>query len=345
MAAGLRHGTLVGVTDARVDVLTDLAQRVLAAVLEREGEEEGGGQRDPFAAALQRYVAHGAPADLGGRWRRQLGPRGPTEGLALAVLTKLDRDLLTGVVAYATSDEDLARAPAPAADEEDAAGRLQLLGARKELPMPSLELGPDGSWRIAGVVRGAGRAADGRLEPPRPAFGWLRSRYPEPAPFDRPAWMERPAAAPAAIARDSQPLEPPSAESVIALPPAESVIEPPAESVVEPPPAEEAIDPAVAESVREQVRDAEALPSGLVEVVIGPFSRYEQLTRCVEDIGGLEGVEDVRTREIVHGVAHVRVLCADPAALPAQILSVAGPDAVIRAATEGHVEIEIPPSR
>ena len=315
-------------TDARVDVLTDLAQRVLAALLEREGEEEGGGQRDPFAAALQRYVAQGAPADLGGRWRRQLGPRGPTEGRALAVLTKLDRDLLTGVVAYATSDEDLARAPAPAADEEDAAGRLQLLGARKELPMPSLELGPDGSWRVAGVVRGAGRAADGRLEAPRPALTWLRSRYPEPAPFDRPAWMERPAAAPAAIAHDSRPLEPPRAESVVGLPPAESVV-----------------DPAVAESVREQVRDAEALPSGLVEVVIGPFSRYEQLSRCVEDIGGLEGVEDVRTREIVHGVAHVRVLCADPAALPAQILSVAGPDAVIRAATEGHVEIEIPPSR
>ena len=320
-----------------MDVLTDLAQRVLAAVLEREGEEEGGGQRDPFAAALQRYVAHGAPADLGGRWRRQLGPRGPTEGRALAVLTKLDRDLLTGVVAYATSDEDLARAPAPAADEEDTpAGRLQLLGARKELPMPSLELGPDGSWRVAGVVRGAGRAADGRLESPRPTLGWLRSRYPEPALFDRPAWMERPAETPAAIAHDPRPLEPPPAESVVELPPVESV--------VEPPPAEEAIDPAVAESVREQVRDAEALPSGLVEVVIGPFSRYEQLSRCVEDIGGLEGVEDVRTREIVHGVAHMRVLCADPAALPAQILSVAGPDAVIRAATQGHVEIEIPPS-
>ena len=149
-----------------VNVLAGLAERVVQAVLER-GEDE----RDPFADALERYRSAGVPAEADAPWRGGRGLPGPA---VRRVLRTLGRDLLAGVVSYATTSASKEEAPAEAEEVEDAP-RLAVVGAGRT--MPSLELAPDGTWHVAAPAEAPGTTAGGR---PHAAVPTLASRYPRP---------------------------------------------------------------------------------------------------------------------------------------------------------------------
>jgi hypothetical protein len=149
-----------------VNVLAGLAEGVLDAILEREDDRE----RDPFVVALERYRTAGSPDEVAGGWRGSIRSAAAHRA-ATDVLKKLDRDLLAGIVRYASS-EAAPDVEVEAAEDEGAGAPSQLgvLGA-----MPSLELGADGSWHVAAPAGGAqDRAAD-----PRARFGGFTSRYPK----------------------------------------------------------------------------------------------------------------------------------------------------------------------
>jgi hypothetical protein len=166
MRAGERPDSLFG-----MNVLAGLAEGVVDAVLERDEPE-----RDPFAMALQRYRASGAPGDLFGAWRAGAAPRsGRREA---EVLRKLDRDLLVGVVGYATTRPS---AVVPeAADEAPAGPTLGVIGDRGA--MPALEMGSDGTWHVAerAPTADARRAADKtKASVPTLASRYVRPRLPD----------------------------------------------------------------------------------------------------------------------------------------------------------------------
>lgn len=153
-----------------MNVLAGLAEGVLDAILEREDDP----RRDPFAVALARYRSGGVPLEAAPTWhsaRHRAFGSDPS-----AVLRKLDRDLLTGVVDYATG---VATPDLPAEEiehPEDASPRLGLVGSGG--PMPSLEMAADGTWHVAAsaATPEALRASDdaGASVPT------LASRYPRP---------------------------------------------------------------------------------------------------------------------------------------------------------------------
>lgn len=152
-----------------MNVLAGLAEGVLDAILEREDDPE----RDPFAVALARYRSGGIPDEAAASWRAVRVAQHADRGTA-DVLRKLDRDLLVGVVRYATGSAD-EPAPPDEAETEEASPTLAVVGAGG--PMPSLELGPDGTWHVAS----SGEAPLARRggEKARAGLSSLASRYPE----------------------------------------------------------------------------------------------------------------------------------------------------------------------
>lgn len=168
MRAGGRPASLYG-----VNVLFGLAEGFVDAVLERDEDPE----RDPFAMALERYRERGMPDEARGAWRELVVRRAPEE--ATDVLRKLDRDLLSGLVSYATA---AAAAPDESAlAEGPAAPTLALIGAAGR--MPSLELSSDGTWHVAetGPSSDERRAADKT----KAGIPTLASRYPKGTTPDR----------------------------------------------------------------------------------------------------------------------------------------------------------------
>ncbi|MGH2379160.1 MAG: hypothetical protein ACRDGT_11880 [Candidatus Limnocylindria bacterium] len=167
-----------------MNVLAGLAEGVLDAILERE-DDPG---RDPFAMALERYRTAGPPLEAAPSWRR--GRRAPpSAGDPSRVLRMLDRELLSGVLGYATATATAEGEPADRAEEEDASPTLAVIGAGG--PMPSLEMAADGTWHVA-----ASAAAEARHpgDAARASVPTLASRYPArrggaapglPPPHDR----------------------------------------------------------------------------------------------------------------------------------------------------------------
>jgi hypothetical protein len=152
-----------------VNVLAGLAEGVVDAILERDDDRE----RDPFVVALERYRSAGSPDEVAGGWRGSTRSAA-ADRAATEVLKKLDRDLLAGIVRYASSEmtPDIA---AEAAEDEVAGAPSQLGVVGAPRAMPSLELGADGSWHVAAPAGGAQhRAAD-----PLSRFGGFTSRYPK----------------------------------------------------------------------------------------------------------------------------------------------------------------------
>lgn len=144
-----------------MNVLAGLAEGVLDAVLERE-DDRG---RDPFALALERYREIPFPEELATGWRERAHARGADERAA-DVLKRLDRDLLAGIVRYATTPPET-----PSVEAEEAPpSNVAPIGQGRA--MPSLELGADGTWHVAD----SGRAG---ADPARARLG-LSSRYPSP---------------------------------------------------------------------------------------------------------------------------------------------------------------------
>lgn len=170
-----------------VNVLAGLAEGVLDAILERE-DDPG---RDPFAVALERYRTGGPPLEAAPSWRR--GRRAPlSAGDPSRVLRMLDRELLSGVLGYATAATAAATAegePPGRAEEDEASPTLAVIGAGG--PMPSLEMAADGTWHVAASAAAeAGHAGDAA----RAGVPTLASRYPArrggaapglPPPHDR----------------------------------------------------------------------------------------------------------------------------------------------------------------
>ena len=153
-----------------MNVLAGLAEGVLDAILEREDDP----RRDPFAVALARYRSGGLPDEAAASWRaaRRAAPGG---GDPTSVLRKLDRDLLMGVVGYATGAM-AAEPPAETAEGPDASPKLVVIGAGG--PMPSLEMAADGTWHVAASA--ATPEARESSEAVRASVPALASRYPAP---------------------------------------------------------------------------------------------------------------------------------------------------------------------
>lgn len=155
-----------------VNVLAGLAEGVLDAILEREDDRE----RDPFAVALERYRSVGTPDEVSGVWRgstrRAAGDLAATE-----VLKRLDRDLLAGIVRYASAEGPGEPATPEPVEDAGMPSSLAILGAARA--MPSLELGADGTWHVAAAPVGA----PGRPTDPRSRLAGSASRYPRQRPL------------------------------------------------------------------------------------------------------------------------------------------------------------------
>jgi hypothetical protein len=153
-----------------MNVLAGLAEGVLDAILER-GDDP---RRDPFAVALARYRSGGLPDEAAASWRSaRRAARGG--GDPTSILRKLDRDLLSGVVGYATG-EAIADPPAETAEGADLSPTLAVVGSGG--PMPSLEMAADGTWHVAASA--ATPEARESSDAVRASVPTLASRYPAP---------------------------------------------------------------------------------------------------------------------------------------------------------------------
>lgn len=151
-----------------MNVLAGLAEGVLDAILDIEDDPRS----DPFAVALERYRAGGVPADATAPWRSVRRPRLGAD--STSVLRRLDRDLLLGVVGYATG----AMTPGSergSTEDPDGSRRLGVIGAGG--PMPSLEMAPDGTWHVAASATTEAQRAGDTAHAVVPT---LASRYPRP---------------------------------------------------------------------------------------------------------------------------------------------------------------------
>lgn len=153
-----------------MNVLAGLAEGVLDAILEREDDP----RRDPFAVALARWRSGGLPDEAAASWR-SARRAAPGRGDPTSVLRKLDRDLLMGVVGYATGALT-AEAEGERDEAPDDARKLAVIGAGG--PMPSLEMAADGTWHVAASA--ATPEARESSDAVRASVPTLASRYPAP---------------------------------------------------------------------------------------------------------------------------------------------------------------------
>ena len=303
------------------DALSDLAHRVVGAV---RAPEAAAADEDPFTLALKRYQSAGAPAELRARWRDAL-----TEGAkadvaaASSVLRRLDRDLLSGVVRYATD-------VAPAEPEEESAN--ERAGEAAPLPslrvvtdataLPALVMGSDGTFH-ADDARPAGTAAPrGRLA----SLTGMASRYPDPAAMTarRRPLLERigPEAASAAVAARVKTVAPPPAF----FPP----------TAAELLPLDEEVRPAANDELLQTV-------SGGIELVVGPFTRLQQLAAFTRALREMPGVEDVSARQFAKGSVHIRVHYADAIPLSNRLAQLREFSPSVVSASKTRIELKVEP--
>jgi hypothetical protein len=84
------------------------------------------------------------------------------------------------------------------------------------------------------------------------------------------------------------------------------------------------------------------LPHRTVNVVVGPFTRFSELARFRQALGGLPGVRCLRQRQLVQGVAQFYVQHDDPAALAARLEALRDFRSVVRAPSPTRIEVWLP---
>jgi hypothetical protein len=300
-----------------IDALSGLATRVVAAARGPEAEADA---NDPFTLALQRYRSAGVPAELGASWRAT-GSRRADTGPDVAILRKLDRDLLSAVVRYAIDapTELPAAATEPA---EDAPGPRTIGLATDVAALPSLVMGQDGRWHADDA-----RPADNGTPRTRLAgLAGLASRYPNPAAVAarRRPLLDRigPQAAANAVAARVKTVPPPPAF----FPPRAADLELPSPEVV-------------------PARDDELLQtvSGGIELVVGPFTRLQELAAFTRALREMQGVEDVSPRQFAKGLVHIRVHYTDTIPLSNRLAQLREFSPSVLSATRTRIELKVEP--
>ncbi len=238
------------------------------------------------------------------------------------VLRLLARDLLTCMAA-----------PRAGTDDADAASEAPPSNVRPiDAPpgvVPALELSSDGTWKPSTAQVGGAKELEAGH---RPAYvSTLVSRYPDVAAKTAAyTVLPAPAAADASPAPTPRGPEPPAPE--------------PATPTTAAPPMAERAAPTRAETVIQAV-------SGGVELVAGPFDRFQMLAAFVKALRGLPGVQDVTTRQFVRGMVHLRVRYSDPISLTTRIAGMTefAPEIVSSAHTRIEIRVrtpdDLPPAR
>lgn len=325
MALGMERG------HDRIRVLSDLSGDVVRALL-GDDDDRRTSESDPFAAALQRYRNEGSPAELTGSWRRTIAPPPVRASESTGdVLRLLARDLLACVA----EPEAGSAPPSDEPEPEPPPPNVRPIGS--EIGIPALELGSDGSWRPSTVPGVASDGGDGsqRRNAHVPS---LASRYPTvqapgphvflPAPpvtanARRVPTPERPAA--------STPPERPAASTT---PPEPARAPEPRASVPTPPP------PATTPEDESVIRSV----SAGIEIVAGPFDRFQHLAAFVKSLRGLRGVQDVTTRQFLRGMVHLRVRHSPGVDLPDALLTLTQFSPSIVSSTSSRIELRVEPS-
>lgn len=301
------------------DTLSDLARSFVTAA---RGPQAEAVADDPFTLALKRYQASGIPEDLGARWRhtRAQSAEGTPD---LSLLRKLDRDLLSGVVRYATEPT----AGRPLEDEDDPPGdapvSLSIGVATGDGVPPALVLGEDGRWHADDLPDSGAAAPRGRLA----ALAGLPSRYPDAAAVAsaRPL-LDRigPQAAASAVAARVKTVAPPPAF----FPPSEAELQPLSEKPT-------TTDDELLQSV-----------SGGVELVVGPFTRLQHLAQFTRAIQEMPGIADVSARQFEQGMVHIRVHYSDDVPLVTRLAQLREFSPTVVASTKTRIELKVePPDR
>jgi hypothetical protein len=292
-----------------IRVLSDLSGDVVGALLD-EGDRRPS-ESDPFAAALRRYEKEGQPLDLTEPWRRTIAPSPVlATDRAATVLRLLARDLLACLAAPRTEAGAKDEQPEP----EVLPTNVRPIGA-SAAAIPALELASDGTWRPSTSAGGPKEDLEtGR----RPAYvPTLGSRYPD-----------------ISGTQGTHTLLPPPPPATTQIP---AITPPPATTTVTPPPPPAA--PRLAESATSVIQAV----SGGVELLAGPFDRFQQLAAFVRALRALPGVQDATTRQFVRGTVHLRVRYADAIELSTRLAGMAEFAPEIVASSPTRIELRVRP--
>jgi hypothetical protein len=337
----------VGRKADQVRVLSDLSGRVVGAMID---DSAGGSEGDAFMDALRRYREDGAPAI--GLWRG-VAAGIATEGRAAQVLRHLTRDLLKGVSVVIRDDEPETE------PSEPAPVNVRPIDAPRDVP--ALEQGSDGTWKPSGAALASQQEVDANTL--RRSVPSVRSRYPQVAVADR-------VVLPPAPKRFTETTAPAPTQKVMTPPPPTTAVAPPVPSAtaaplaaapgqttaleapvveaaapsappVEPAPAVEATpisETAAPLQPRESV--IKQVATG-IEVVAGPFARFQQLAMFVKALRALPGVQDVTTRQFVRGMVHLRVRHSHATELADRLLALTDFSPEVVSSTQDRIELKV----
>jgi len=98
--------------------------------------------------------------------------------------------------------------------------------------------------------------------------------------------------------------------------------------------------PSIAESISESTIQA---VSGGIDLIVGPFTRFQDLGAFVKALRALTGVEDVTMREFVRSVVRLRVRYAHTVALATRLQQLREFSPTILSATQTRVEVKVEP--
>jgi hypothetical protein len=326
----------VGRKADQVRVLSDLSGRVVGAMID---DAENGSEGDAFVDALRRYREDGAPAI--GLWRG-VAARMASEGRAAQVLRHLTRDLLKGVSFVIRDEEPSPEPPGPTP------ANVRPIEAPRDVP--ALELASDGTWKPSASALSSHEEVDAAAL--RRSVPSVRSRYPEVA---REARIVLPARYPSEVAGAPRPLrgeapdpgprdiiKPPTSVSAPAAAPTVPETPPVADPapVAAPAATETAVEPAPPQLPIQRESVIKQVAAG-IEVVAGPFARFQQLATFVKALRALPGVQDVTTRQFVRGMVHLRVRHPHTTALADRLLELAEFSPEIVSSTQDRIELKV----
>lgn len=303
-------------TRPQADALSDLARSFVTAA---RGPQADAVADDPFTLALKRYQVSGIPEDLGARWR-QTRAKSAERAPDLTLLRKLDRDLLSGVVGYATAHAVGGPLEEPEEVPAEPPSKLTIGVAAGPAAPPPLVMGEDGRWHADDAPETGATASRGRLA----ALAGLASRYPDAAAVAsaRPL-LDRigPAAAASAVAARVKTVTPPPAF----FPPSNADLLPMIEE-----------SPTVEDELLRSV-------SGGVEIVVGPFSRLQHLAAFTRALNDMPGIADVSARQFEQGMVHIRVHYSDDVPLVTRLVQLREFSPTVVSSTKTRIELKVEP--
>lgn len=322
----------------QVRVLSDLSGLVVGALVDDTDHTKEG---DPFTDALRRYREEGAPSIY--LWR-SVAAGISNEAHTAEVLRHLTRDLLKRVSMPEESDDAEGDTVAEAAPQN-----VRPIDAPHDVP--ALELASDGTWKPSGSSLASQEEVDANTL--RRSVPSVRSRYPQLAHDERlvlppapkrftevtaqpaPAVPAVPSVNSAAVIEATPPVVI-EEQTAVAPASAPATMEDDA-AVVSPAPAPEPI-------ARAPVVDRESVikaVAGGIEVVAGPFARFQQLAAFVKALRALSGVQDVTTRQFVRGMVHLRVRHSQTISLADRLLELAEFQPTIVSSTQDRIELKV----